>query len=83
MAVRYSPGPVPGNPEELNQYIETELGRVSSLLNLLIDGYIEKVNAAPNKLREGMMRFADGTNWNPGAGQGVYVYRSGAWHLLG
>ncbi len=37
----------------------------------------------PKKIVEGMMIQADGTLWNPGSGAGCYIYRSGAWRLLG
>lgn len=40
------------------------------------------LNAVPKKLREGLIVIADGTNWNPGAGAGTYVYRSGAWRKM-
>lgn len=36
----------------------------------------------PAKPREGMVVFADGTNWNPGAGVGVYVRAGAAWVKL-
>lgn len=38
--------------------------------------------AAPAKLIDGLVVRADGTNWNPGYGAGLYVYRGGAWHML-
>lgn len=43
---------------------------------------LKPLNAAPSKKREGMIVFADGTNWNPGTGKGVYAYYSGAWNKL-
>jgi len=42
-----------------------------------------KLNAAPAKLYDGLTAYADGVNWNPGAGQGVYTYYAGAWNKLG
>lgn len=33
----------------------------------------------PEFPREGMIVFADGTNWNPGSGAGEYIYQGGAW----
>ena len=36
----------------------------------------------PTKKRDGDIVFADGTEWNPGNGQGLYVYRNGAWVKL-
>jgi hypothetical protein len=37
----------------------------------------------PGKPREGMLVYADGTDWNPGSGAGYYVYYAGAWHAMG
>ena len=37
----------------------------------------------PEKKRAGDVVLADGTSWNPGAGQGFYGYYAGAWHKLG
>lgn len=39
-------------------------------------------NAALARPREGMLAFADGTNWNPGSGQGIYAYYGAAWVKL-
>lgn len=36
----------------------------------------------PKKPREGMIVAADGTNWNPGGGKGVYAYLGTAWVKL-
>jgi hypothetical protein len=36
----------------------------------------------PEKVYEGMLRYADGTEWNPGGGKGVYVYTGTAWVKL-
>ncbi len=43
---------------------------------------LEESHAAPAKLEEGMVVFADGTDWNPGSGQGIYAYYGGAWVKL-
>lgn len=43
---------------------------------------VDMTNSAPAKPREGHIRFADGTNWNPGGGKGIYAYYSGAWNKL-
>lgn len=36
----------------------------------------------PPKPRMGMVVYADGTNWNPGSGAGVYVYTGTSWGKL-
>lgn len=38
--------------------------------------------AAPEHPREGMIVYADGTSWNPGQGEGAYIYKNGAWCRL-
>ncbi len=42
-----------------------------------------KRNAAPERVEDGMVVFADGTNWDPGSGEGFYGYYAGSWHFLG
>lgn len=38
----------------------------------------------PLRPRAGVVAYADGVTWNPGSGEGLYVYKSdNAWHLLG
>ena len=39
--------------------------------------------AAPAKAYDGMVVYADGATWNPGAGKGIYRYDGAAWNLLG
>jgi len=31
----------------------------------------------PDRPRDGMMRIADGTDWDPGSGFGLYLYNGG------
>jgi hypothetical protein len=40
------------------------------------------LNAQPSKYSNGDVVYADGTNWNPGSGAGLYERRSGAWAKL-
>jgi hypothetical protein len=40
------------------------------------------LHEAPPKPREGRVAYADGTNWNPGSGAGVYVYNGMSWVKL-
>jgi hypothetical protein len=34
-------------------------------------------HVAPKKPRKGQVVYADGTNWDPGSGEGLYVYKAG------
>lgn len=38
-------------------------------------------HSAPDKPQIGQIVFADGTNWNPGGGRGLYLYDS-AWSKI-
>lgn len=36
----------------------------------------------PTSPQNGMVAYADGSNWDPGAGEGFYGYENGAWVKL-
>ena len=82
MSSRYTPLPVPTKPEDIPAYLQEELRRVSIATNNLADGHLDKTHVEPNKPRDGDLRYADGTNWNTGTGNGVYVYTGSAWSKL-
>jgi hypothetical protein len=46
---------------------------------------LEVLTASPDKTFAGMLVYADGTNWNPGSGEGVYRRdnANAAWDFLG
>jgi len=44
---------------------------------------LQPQSVAPAKPRAGLLVEADGTNWNPGSGAGLYIYRAGAWVFIG
>ena len=75
---------MPSKAEDIPAYLQTELDRISAIISNLADGHFDVSNVAPDKPRTGDIRYADGTNWNPGStGEGVYTYLStGAWSKL-
>ena len=40
---------------------------------------LEKLHEEPLRPRDGMVVYADGSNWDPGSGEGIYAYVAGAW----
>ena len=44
---------------------------------------LKTLHSAPARLKEGLIVLADGMDWDPGTGAGVYVYYSAGWHKLG
>lgn len=76
----YTPGTPPEKtPEDLAQYLQRELAAIARALLEHRVVSLEELNVEPEKPRDGMIARADGTNWNPGGGVGVYARVSGAW----
>ena len=83
-SVFYSPAPVPLNTADLQRYLQGEFQAIQNAIMQLAAGHVDVTNVAPLKPREGDIRLADGTNWNPVAlGKRFVGYRGGAWVDLG
>lgn len=73
--------------------VDPELIRSLNELFRILEGQFEslqvdsinltELTAPPTFAEEGTIVRADGTSWNPGGGEGVYIYRSAAWVKLG
>ena len=79
---RYEPGPLPEQVEDLGGYVVSELKRLGSILLNQSIFRLEPVHIEPSRPRKGDIRYADGTDWNPGAGEGIYWYNGTAWANL-
>lgn len=79
----YAPGQPPQDASEMGRFLFDELQKISGVIQALAAGHLDKTTVAPAKPRGGNVRYADGTSWNPGSGEGVYAYYAGAWHFLG
>jgi hypothetical protein len=84
----YSPGKLPQvqDPEAnaLADYLENELQQIASaLISNIIAVDMSPTHQAPLRPRTGLIVYADGVDFNPGSGEGLYVYGSdAAWHFL-
>lgn len=79
----YVPAPPPSQlSPTARHYLDTELRRIADLLNDRDQATIEPIAAAPAKPTNGMIVYADGTNFDPGSGEGFYGYENGAWVKL-
>jgi len=66
----------------LSKYTEDEFGQVAKAFQATEPMPISY--AAPPKPRAGTIVYADGVHWNPGNGEGVYVFGlDGVWHSVG
>lgn len=83
-APRYTPNPAPDNPEDLPKYIFEELLKLQGALEENPIKFIEVKNVAPERIKQGDIIYGDGTNFNPGAGEGIYFRNAaGNWVKLG
>lgn len=80
--MRYIPGNV--NPADMATFLRQELDKIAQAIESQSESLsLKTLHAAPTKYRDGTIVKADGTDWNPGSGSGLYVYRDAAWHFLG
>jgi len=78
---RYAPSAVPDvGDAALQEWLRRELRSIQSGFEMSND--FDILTAEPEKVKEGMVRYADGVAWNPGAGKGLYVYNGTAWTKL-
>ena len=64
------------------EWLYYELQRVSSEMYRPDVLRLEVLHIEPERPQDGMLAFADGTDWNPGSGAGTYERRGGAWVKL-
>ena len=82
-APKYVPNPVPANPEDLPRYIFEEFLKLQGALQENPTTFIEVKNVAPDRIKRGDIVYADGTNFNPGSGEGIYFRNAaGSWVKL-
>ena len=82
----YNPGDPGGisNFSDLVRFLRDENLKLSNALRQVADGHLDAQTAPPPRPRAGDFRYADGVNWNPGSGEGAYIYKSsGTWVFLG
>ena len=81
--LRFDPTLAPSDPEDLPRFLDEMFQEIRTVLDLVRDGHLDVQNEAPEKPQQGDIRYADGTNWNPGSGEGIYFYNAaGAWVKL-
>ena len=79
---KYSPEAVPEDREEWQRFLNEEFRKVAFMFELLLEGNNEIRGTEPEKPRDGMLVFANGTTWDPGSGRGFYGRENGAWIKL-
>jgi hypothetical protein len=79
----YSPKNNPGSTlEELREYVIRELEELSRAFLIFDLIKLKTWHAEPTRLYDGLVVYADGTDWNPGSGEGIYAYYNSGWNKL-
>jgi hypothetical protein len=83
--VGYAPSQLPDDAAEMQRFFSSELQKIATAIAGLSVGHLDKTTVAPAKPRDGDIRYADGSLWNPGSGVGVYYYKGASltWVFLG
>ncbi len=69
----FVPTPHADVPDWMNEYF-TDIGR--ALLRANLRTLVEPQHVEPPRKYDGLFAFADGTDWDPGSGRGVYYWDS-------
>jgi len=69
--------------DDLSNWAYTEHQQIEQALSEFDTPTFVKLHVEPVKPRDGMVVYADGSDWNPGTGEGIYTYYGAAWHKLG
>lgn len=73
-------GGLPG----LYQWVREHFERLQTAMSGSQDALtLSVLHVEPERYVEGTLVLADGTDWDPGSGAGLYIRRGGAWVLLG
>ncbi len=83
MAYQATPSPKVTTIEEMMAFVQDQflaIQRSASVFDVL---QLTVSYRVPTRPRPGMLVYADGTSWNPGAGEGVYVLKlNNTWSKL-
>ncbi len=83
MRYRIKAAPRADEVEDLEEYVFEELGLVEQALAEPDGHRYTKLYVEPQRPRDGDVVYADGTEWDPGSGEGLYIYYGAAWNKLG
>lgn len=74
---------VPLDVAALPSFLQQEFANVAQGASSPVESITLRVlYAQPEKFSRGMVVYADGTTWNPGAGEGLYLRTAAAWVKL-
>ncbi len=81
----YEPTAIPADaPRGLRAWLALQLRQIAdTLASPTVTGlHFDALPAEPERYSNGDVVRADGSNWNPGSGAGLYLREGGAWVKL-
>jgi hypothetical protein len=78
----YVPTKAPTDPAALARYVEEQFQLIAQAFARGHARQLDVLYVEPAKLYDGLIAVADGTEWDPGSGAGVYVRVAGNWEKL-
>lgn len=80
----YDPSEIPNTSlEDIARAVTDELKRIAESINTTDVIRIAERNVALDKPRDGDVINADGTNYDPGSGKGIYYFDGTSYNFLG
>ena len=83
--MKYTPTAIPQDAQPgLRAWLAEQLRAIANSLSApqVTSIHFDILTAQPARYQNGDVVYADGTNWNPGSGAGVYARVSGSWVKL-
>jgi hypothetical protein len=77
---------VPYELAQLSQFLQSEIERITDGLESPFTHQLLEplaVEPARRSTTQAMVVYADGTNWDPGSGEGIYAFYGSSWKKLG
>lgn len=81
----FEPSAIPADsPPGLRAWLAAQMRRIAETLTAprVRAVQFDELHAEPDKYADGLVVLADGSDWNPGSGAGMYARISGAWVKL-
>lgn len=83
----YTPRFPPQSANELPLWLGQETQNIAKAM-ISPDSFVlmqvnHKAPKTPSDTQVVMLAIADGTDWNPGSGAGLYRYQNGSWAFVG
>jgi hypothetical protein len=68
--------------DNLREFTLRELEAIERGFSVFDFARLKKWHAEPTRYFDGMVVYADGSNWDPGSGEGIYARYGGTWNKL-